>query len=50
MSAREVTDLIALYAATIAAPVLSSTDGDRVTAVGDGYEVVTNRGVCVRPW
>ena len=45
MSVREVTNLIADYARTIAAPVLSGTTVTRVTALGDGYEVTTDRGV-----
>ena len=45
MSVREVTDLIADYARTIAAPVQSGTTVTRVTALADGYEVTTDRGV-----
>lgn len=45
MSVREVTNLIADYARTIAAPVQSATIVTRVTALGDGYEITTNRGV-----
>ena len=45
MSVREVTDLIAGYARTIAAPVQSATIVTRVTALADGYEISTDRGV-----
>ena len=45
MSVREVTNLIAGYARTIAAPVQSATIVTRVTALGDGYEITTDRGV-----
>ena len=45
MSVREVTNLIADYARTIAAPVQSATIVTRVTALGDGYEITTDRGV-----
>ena len=45
MSVREVTNLIADYARTIAAPVLCGTTVTRVTALADGYEITTNRGV-----
>ena len=45
MSVREVTDLIADYARTIAAPVLCGTTVTRVTALADGYEITTDRGV-----
>ena len=45
MSVRDVTDLIAGYARTIAAPVLSGTTVTRLTALGDGYEMTTDRGV-----
>jgi putative flavoprotein involved in K+ transport len=44
MSVREVSDLIAGYARTIAAPVLSGTTVTRVTALADGYEITTDRG------
>jgi putative flavoprotein involved in K+ transport len=45
MSVRDVTDLIADYARTTAAPVLCGTTVTRVTALGDGYEITTDRGV-----
>jgi putative flavoprotein involved in K+ transport len=45
MSVREVTNLIADYARTTAAPVLCGTTVTRVTELGDGYEITTDRGV-----
>ncbi len=45
MSVRDVTNLIAGYARTIAAPVQSGTIVTRVTALADGYEITTDRGV-----
>jgi putative flavoprotein involved in K+ transport len=45
MSVREVTNVIADYARAIAAPVQSGTIVTRVTALGDGYEIATDRGV-----
>jgi putative flavoprotein involved in K+ transport len=45
MTVREVTNLIADYARTIAGPVLCDTTVTRVTALGDGYQIATNRGV-----
>jgi putative flavoprotein involved in K+ transport len=45
MSVREITRFITGYARTIAAPVQSATIVTGVTALGDGYEITTDRGV-----
>ena len=45
MTVREVTDLVAGYARTVAAPVQCGTTVTRVTSLADGYEVTTDRGV-----
>jgi len=45
MTVREVTTLIADYARSIAAPVVSGTTVTRVTALADGYAITANGGV-----
>ena len=45
MTVREVTNLVADYAHTIAAPLQCDTTVTRVTSLADGYEVTTDRGV-----
>ena len=45
MTVREVTNLVADYARTIAAPLQCDTTVTRVTSHADGYEVTTDHGV-----